>query len=628
MLAAFRRRYHPRLCRPGPVELTKFQQTLRLTRQTSTGPESPVGRAARDVVDMADPATERIVMTPLPKRENTSSILIERVAAPAADADGAASSDVHVAGGDHRGIVVNKSRKTDMASLPPAQLTLEFKVFLVSADTSLHTQESRTLRFWFKEYVPEQEQARYAQEFFKELVSPLDFPRDYVGFITKIMKLMQTKYVDLRRVSLELTLLGESVSAPVRPISPEGHANGEVELTEAKVLEIIEQSYPNPVTVQQMAKQTYRAEEEVQLHLAALTERGSVRPLESGGYTRVQENDTAVTVVKQMPTVVSAQQPTIAIITANYCEKLAVDAMIVNKETFVRFTTVGESNVYTLGNIGAHRVVSTKLPTVGHTRGAVIAAGSSTTRLLGCFQGVEYVFLVGVGGGVPHYTDYSKHVRLGDVVVAAPTPGQRFIYLHCERASELDAGAYEFETKSWGPPQLDLQNIAELLRQQGEEHPDAAPWLKYMSDGQQRLLEQDAAFQRPPDDTDKLYMAIGDKDVIEVAHPAPADCTTNLRERGRPMIHLGPVASGRQVVGHEQMRQEFSSQVGILAYDAEFDSVVESIYGNRKDNYIFIRGIADYKDGTRGREWQPYASLAAASFMKAVICAMDPPKGT
>ena len=33
---------------------------------------------------------------------------------------------------------------------------------------------------------------------------------------------------------------------------------------------------------------------------------------------------------------------------------------------------------------------------------------------------MEHVFLVGVGGGVPHYTDYDQHVRLGDVVVAAP----------------------------------------------------------------------------------------------------------------------------------------------------------------------------------------------------------------
>lgn len=47
-------------------------------------------------------------------------------------------------------------------------------------------------------------------------------------------------------------------------------------------------------------------------------------------------------VVKQMPTIASNKQPTIAVITAQYCEKLAVDAMLENKETFVRYTTVGE----------------------------------------------------------------------------------------------------------------------------------------------------------------------------------------------------------------------------------------------------------------------------------------------
>ena len=45
----------------------------------------------------------------------------------------------------------------------------------------------------------------------------------------------------------------------------------------------------------------------------------------------------------------SSKQPTIAIITAQYCEKLAVDSMIENKETFVRYNTVGEySNQFLL----------------------------------------------------------------------------------------------------------------------------------------------------------------------------------------------------------------------------------------------------------------------------------------
>lgn len=41
-------------------------------------------------------------------------------------------------------------------------------------------------------------------------------------------------------------------------------------------------------------------------------------------------------------------------------------------------------------------------------------------------------------------------------------------------------------------------------------------------------------------------------------------------------------------------------------------------------NFIFS-GIADYKDGTSTRKWQNHASLAAASVMKTIICAMDSP---
>lgn len=51
-----------------------------------------------------------------------------------------------------------------------------------------------------------------------------------------------------------------------------------------------------------------------------------------------------------MPTIASNRQPTIAIITAQYCEKLAVDAMLENKETFVRYTTVGKLRTHSRGS--------------------------------------------------------------------------------------------------------------------------------------------------------------------------------------------------------------------------------------------------------------------------------------
>ncbi|KAH9369282.1 hypothetical protein HPB48_012358 [Haemaphysalis longicornis] len=335
--------------------------------------------------------------------------------------------------------------------------------------------------------------------------------------------------------------------------------------------------------------------------------------------------------VRQMPTVHGSQQPTIAIITAQYCEKLAVDVMIENKNTFVRYKTEGVGPFYSPAPAAACR---------GPLPGAIIAAGNTTTRLLGTFQKVDYIFLVGVGGGVPHYTDHSRHVRLGDVVVSAPQrpvsngsstanggvaahPGQH-VYLFAEQqqrspdqapsSREPSPTELAYTVKTWCPPELRLQQLAEELWQQGAEQPELRPWERYIEDGVRALADQESDFARPPDTSDRLYMSIGAKDLIEVAHPAP--------QQGAP-DHS--VASGLgSVVRDDSRRHALAEEHGIRAFDTGFDTVVESIFGNRKDHYAFIRGIADYKDGSKGREWQPYAALAAAAFMKAVVCALDP----
>lgn len=61
--------------------------------------------------------------------------------------------------------------------ISPPHLCLQFRVFLVSTQTGKHTQESRTLEFWFCDTCSETEQPTVAQEFFRELVAPQEFPR-------------------------------------------------------------------------------------------------------------------------------------------------------------------------------------------------------------------------------------------------------------------------------------------------------------------------------------------------------------------------------------------------------------------------------------------------------------------
>ncbi|XP_015789934.1 uncharacterized protein LOC107366807 isoform X4 [Tetranychus urticae] len=580
---------------------------------------------------------EKILMTTTRPAAGHTILKIERLTAAQLDENGA----MHVGGGDNKGIIINRPGVTVKSDLDGkvAHLSLSFKVFLVnSSTTNVHVEEHRSLKFWFKEGITENDQLMTAQEFFRDLVNPSDFPRDYVGFIMKVIKLLQRKYLTIRQVQLDMKQSEEKSELPSRPVSVDEAALGSlVELTQARVLEIIESSYPNVVTLEDIVKTTNSTEEEVNFHITDLISKNIIEPMDNLGFIRVNRNDTQVKMVKQMPKVQKSQQPTIAIITAQYCEKLAVDAMIEDKDTYVKYKTEGESNVYTLGTIGKHRVVSTKLPTIGTTRGAMIAAGNTTTRLLGTFQHVEHVFLVGLGGGVAHYTDFSKHVRLGDVVVSIPPPTtsnspthKPYIYIHCEKITSLaaeekvngmngDDSADGFTFRTWGPANLELQELSQKLLKEGTSDESKRTWETNLITGIETLKCHETDFTRPAPETDKLFMALGAKDVLEVIHPEVPEGVHDPRTKGMPMIHFGAIASGRSAVRDDQVRAEIATKFGVYAFDSEFDTVVESIHGNRKEKYIFIRGICDYKDGTRKKEWQPFSALAAASFMKSMI---------
>lgn len=289
------------------------------------------------------------------------------------------------------------------------------------------------------------------------------------------------------------------------------------------------------------------------------------------------------------------------------------------------FSILGESNVYTLGNIGAHRIVSTKLPSIGSTREASIAAGNTCTRLLGTFQKVDFVFIVGVAGGIPHYTDYNKHVRLGDVVISSSDPNRQNLAIHDSQKTEkpycyVYSNSEDFKT--YFPINPCLQEISKSLQAHSN---DKKPWETYYNEGLTHLKDKiENDFSRPAASTDKLYMNIGNRDVIEVQHPQPQDATAN-NEVPSMKLHLGPIGSSWDLVKSETSRTEYAKKFGIIATDVELNSVLDSVVGNCRDSFLVVKGISDYKDGTTTKKWQNYASLSAASVMKSIVCAMDAP---
>lgn len=99
----------------------------------------------------------------------------------------------------------------------------------------------------------------------------------------------------------------------------------------------------------------------------------------------------------------------------------------------------------------------------------------------------------------------------------------------------------------------------------------------------------DNDFTRPAANTDKLYMNIGNREVIEVQHPQPSTEVTD-NSAGLIRLHLGPIGCGKDTVRLDAARVEFARKHSLLATDVEMSSVLDSIIGNCRDSFILVKG--------------------------------------
>ena len=173
---------------------------------------------------------------------------------------------------------------------------------------------------------------------------------------------------------------------------------------------------------------------------------------------------------------------------------------------------------------------------------------------------------------------------------------------------------------------LPLQDTFDRLYEEYQSDPAHGPWDTYISEGLQLLQGQEVDFSRPAQESDKLYMNIGGNDVIEVGHPPVPEEAQEFYRPGAPTVRSGTVGAGKPVIQEDALRQDFSLRHNCVSFDTEFDQVLESIVGNRKDSFAFIRGVSDYLDGSKNTQWSPYSALAAAAFTKALIEALPPPQ--
>ncbi|KAJ2966928.1 hypothetical protein NQ176_g9914 [Zarea fungicola] len=87
-----------------------------------------------------------------------------------------------------------------------------------------------------------------------------------------------------------------------------------------------------------------------------------------------------------------------------------------------------------------------------------------------------------------------------------------------------------------------------------------------------------------------------------------------------PAIHYGLIASANQLMKDAKLRDQFAKERGILCFEMEAGGLMNHF------PCLVVRGICDYSDTHKNKEWQGYAAMTAAAYAKDLLKRISPNK--
>ncbi|KAF2002585.1 purine and uridine phosphorylase, partial [Amniculicola lignicola CBS 123094] len=273
-----------------------------------------------------------------------------------------------------------------------------------------------------------------------------------------------------------------------------------------------------------------------------------------------------------------------------------------------------DKNAYTLGSMGDHNIVIACLPK-GHI--GTNAAGVVATQMLDTFPSIRIGLMVGIGGGIP------PKVRLGDVVVSSPSGGFSGV-VQWDFGKKLEGGKFERTGALDAPPRLLLTALSSL-ETNNELYGSKIPG--YLQDLVQRHERLKPKYSRSKSLKDVLFRAdYAHSTAAGIGNDVPSGSCQSCdkskvvqrppRETGdQPVVHYGLIASGNQVIKDAGHRDLLNSDLGgqVLCVEMEAAGLMNSF------PCIAVRGICDYADSHKNKDWQEYAAAVAAAFAKELL---------
>jgi ankyrin repeat domain-containing protein 50 len=268
-----------------------------------------------------------------------------------------------------------------------------------------------------------------------------------------------------------------------------------------------------------------------------------------------------------------------------------------------------DDNNYSFGRMGHHNVVMACLPS-GVT--GTISAAKVATQMLSTFTGLKFGLMVGIGGGVPT----QKHdIRLGDVVVSRPT-GTFGGVIQYDFGKTIQDGKFILTGSLNKPPMVMLAALAKLEAKHKMESHKVAKNVFEMTVNHPEMAKE---YMSPDKNNDLLYNAAYDH---PEEHETCSSCdaaklvTREPRPSDDPVIYYGLIASGDQVMRHGGTRDRLRQELDVLCFEMEAAGLMDSF------PCLVIRGICDYADSHKNKQWQPYAAATASAYAKELLSIM------
>ncbi|KAL7768544.1 hypothetical protein ACKLNR_002845 [Fusarium oxysporum f. sp. zingiberi] len=312
------------------------------------------------------------------------------------------------------------------------------------------------------------------------------------------------------------------------------------------------------------------------------------------------------------------QKYTIGWISALPLESAAAQQFLDERHAPPESVSQHDNNVYTLGRVGRHNIVMASLPIgeYGATTAATVAKD-----MLHSFPNIRIGLMVGIGGGAP---SAAHDIRLGDIVVSARDGGQSGVFQY-DFGKTIQDRTFHYTQHLNQPPQLLLAAVGALETRYMVDDNELDYKIRKVLEKKPRLRRN---FSQPPASSDKLYRpGFVHRNTLKTCSNACGDDPEHLvtrPERGEEVddtvIHYGVIASANQLMKDALIRDRLAAEKGVLCFEMEAAGLMNHF------PCLVVRGICDYADSHKNKEWQGYAAMIASAYAKELLEQIPPNK--